>query len=90
MIQDGPQITRRKRFHKFFSLREDIRLQNFKIACLRSQRLCGQANFSFRLLLLGLYTKLTKVPFFHDYSFKICEKPSKFSKSVHVVFVMSA
>ena len=81
--------TWRKRFHKLFHFCKDIPSQSSKISCPRSQRLRGHSNFHiFKLLLFFVNTP--KYLFSHDCSFKICEKPSKFSYSVCIVFSVSA
>ena len=86
-----------KTVSRTFRFREDIRSQSSKNRCQRSQGLRGHPNFSldmavfkfFQIIAIGC-VNIPKYIFLPDCSFKIFEKPSKFSKSVRVVIDVSA
>ena len=71
-IRHGPHMNRQKRYRDLLRFCEDIRWQNLKIEC--------PHNFSSGTDVFNYCYWIT-----HQSSFKICEKPSKFSKSVCVV-----
>ena len=96
-----PHMNRLKRFRKLFSFRKDIWSQRSKISKIRcpcSQQLHEQQNFSldmavFKFLNYCYWMCSVNTPkylFLPDCSFNICEKPSKFSKSVCVFIDVSA
>ena len=71
-IRHGPHMNRQKRYCDLLRFCEDIRWQKLKIEC--------PHNFSSGTDVFNYCYWIT-----HQSSFKICEKPSKFSKSVCVV-----
>ena len=89
----GPKWTGKNGFENFFYFHKDIRLQSLKIVCPHSHSLHGHAIFLytemfiiFKLLLHCIACGYApKKLFLSDCSFKICQKPSKFSYSVCVV-----
>ena len=81
-----PHMNRQKRFSETSRFRGDIRSQSSKIGCPRSQRLRRHPMFFIRYGDFHIFKLLlSKYLFLPDCSLQICEKPSKFSKSVHVV-----
>ena len=82
-IRLGPHLNRQKWSHKLYIFHKDIQLQSSKIPRLPGCWLRRQAIFSldkevFMFLNYCYWVcKHTHVPFLPDYSFKICEKPSK-------------
>ena len=83
-------MKRQKWFRKLFRFLEDIRSQSLKMASLRSQGLYEQTNFSLDtdiFIFLNIAFGCINTPkylFSPDCSFKIFEKPSKFSQNEKV------
>ena len=89
-------MNRQQRCHELFHFREDMQAQSSIIACPRSQRQCWQAIFSLDTEIFFLnycyYCKCvnaSKLLFCLIVPLRSEKKPSKFSKSVHVVLSMS-
>ena len=75
---------RQKRFHEIFQFHGDIRSQSAKIGCPRGPRTPIFSSDTEMFLFLNycywMCVNTYKCFFLTDCSFKICEKPSKFSK----------